>query len=213
MRKIVAGLLVAAASLLAAQAAAAQAPGFTQVTGSPFATGTDPASLAFSPNGALVATADTGGNNVAVFGVSSVGALGPVPFSLFPTGVAPSSVAFSPNSGLVAVANRGSNAVQMYSVASNGSLTPAGFPVGTGVGPQSVAFSPNGSRLAVANRGNSTVSMFSVSRKGLSAWWPLPPARGALPSRWRSAQVAACLLSATAAPTTSRCSRSVRTGR
>ena len=46
-----AGLLVGAAGALAQ-------PAFTQVAGSPFATGRDPVSVAFSPSGELLATAN-----------------------------------------------------------------------------------------------------------------------------------------------------------
>jgi DNA-binding beta-propeller fold protein YncE len=71
LRRLLTGVFVfSAVSLFAAQVAAAQ-PGFAEVPGSPFATGTSPQSIAFSPNGALAATANAGGNDVSVFTVSS----------------------------------------------------------------------------------------------------------------------------------------------
>jgi hypothetical protein len=49
----------------------AQSPAFTPITGSPFAAGIDPHSVAFSPGGGLLATANIGGNNVSVFSVDA----------------------------------------------------------------------------------------------------------------------------------------------
>ena len=66
-------------------------------------------SVAFSPDGSLLATANTGGN-VSVFSVGAGGALTPVAGSPFPTGnriagSEPFSVAFSPDGSLLATAN------------------------------------------------------------------------------------------------------------
>ena len=77
----------------------------TQVTGSPFATGRDPESVAFSPGGGLLATANVGDSTVSVFSVGSGGALTAVTGSPFATGSGPVSVAFSPGGGLLATAN------------------------------------------------------------------------------------------------------------
>ena len=63
----VVGLLVGAASAVAAP------PAFTQVAGSPFATGRNPVSVAFSPSGGLLATANQHDNTVSVFSVGSGG--------------------------------------------------------------------------------------------------------------------------------------------
>ncbi len=61
----------------------------TPVAGSPFPTGDTPESVAFSPSGGLLATADFYGNTVSVFSVSGAGALSPVPGSPFTTGTQP----------------------------------------------------------------------------------------------------------------------------
>ncbi len=78
----------------------------TQVNGSPFPTGTEaPYSVAFSPSGNLLATANYMGT-VSVFSVSSTGILSQVsgsPFSVG-SGVGPYSVAFSPSGNLLATA-------------------------------------------------------------------------------------------------------------
>ena len=124
MRKLLTAVLVfTAVSLFAAQVAAAQ-PVFAEVPGSPFATGTNPQAIAFSPNGALAATADAGTNNVAVFTVSTSGTLTPVSGSPFKSGTGPQAVKFSPSGGLLAVADKTDNSVSMYTVAPSGALTP-----------------------------------------------------------------------------------------
>jgi 6-phosphogluconolactonase len=150
--------------------AAAQPPAFAPVTGSPFATGGFPYSVAFSPIGGLLATANNSSSNVSVFSVAADGALSPVSGSPFATpGSFPYSVAFSPSGGLLATANLGSNSVSVFSVAANGALTPVvGSPFATAPGssPQSVAFSPSGGLLATANYGTHNVSVFSVEAGG-----------------------------------------------
>ena len=147
----------------------------TQVTGSPFAAGnTGPAlssnSVAFSPNGKLLATADgttSAVGTVSVFSVAADGALTQVTGSPFQTGNSPRSVAFSPNGELLATANQADNTVSVFSVAADGALARVtGSPFQTGSGPQSLAFSPSGGLLVVANPSSATVSMFSVSAAG-----------------------------------------------
>ena len=105
----VVGLLAGASSALAAP------PAFTQVAGSPFGpTGRAPVSVAFSPGGVLLATANNLANSVSVFSVGSGGALTPVAGSPFATGSFPRSVAFSPSGGLFATANGDADTVSVY---------------------------------------------------------------------------------------------------
>jgi DNA-binding beta-propeller fold protein YncE len=92
-------------------------PPLSQVTGSPFATGRVPESVAFSPDGKLLATAN------------------------------PLSVAFSPGGGLLAVANPDDGTLSVFSIDPTAStaLTPiSGSPFAVGKFPDSVAFSPSG---------------------------------------------------------------------
>jgi 6-phosphogluconolactonase len=147
------------------------------VTQSPAAnadTGEGPNSVAFSPNGDLLATSniDAGGNDVSIFKVDdSTGALTPVvqnPLSNADTGTGPYSVAFSPAGGLLATANYGSDTVSVFKVdESTGALTPVtqtGSNAATGPAPQGIAFSPNGGLLAVSNDVQSgSVSVFKVN--------------------------------------------------
>jgi DNA-binding beta-propeller fold protein YncE len=178
MRKLFVGVFVPVVWLVGAQVAAAQlTPGFVEVSGSPFATGSRPQSVVFSPSGAFVATANLGANDVSVFSVSSSGSLTPVSGSPFAAGAGPDSVAFNPSGALVAVADGRANTVSVFSVSSSGSLTPlppeigtSGSPFATGADPDSVAFSQfsyegkgsAGPTLAVANGADNSVSMFDV---------------------------------------------------
>jgi 6-phosphogluconolactonase (cycloisomerase 2 family) len=150
----------------------------TPVTQSPTSrakTGAEPAWVAFSPNGALLAVANIAGNSVSVFSVDDAsGALTPVaqsPASNAATGQAPGSVSFSPDGSLLATANFGSNDVSVFSVDdASGALTPiAQSPASnaaTGNGPVWAAFSPKGGLLATADWGSNGVSLFSVDAGG-----------------------------------------------
>ena len=145
----------------------------TPVAGSPFsAPGARPWSVAFSPGGGLLATANYNGNNVSVFSVGAGGALTPVAGSPFPAdgggSDSPLSVAFSPDGSLLATANSVAGVgVSLFAVAAGGVLTPVvGSPFSTGSQQYavSVAFSPAGGLLAVANEagGGDSVSVFSL---------------------------------------------------
>jgi 6-phosphogluconolactonase (cycloisomerase 2 family) len=154
---------------LCVAAGALATPAFFPVSGSPFATGNYPSSVAFSPGGGLLATTTQNDGKVSVFSVaSSTGALTPVSGSPFATGTSPMSVAFSPGGGLLATANYGSSGtspgtVSMFSInSSTGALTHLADSQ-TGNGPTSVAFSPSGGLLAVTNSSAATVSVFSVN--------------------------------------------------
>ena len=140
----------------------------TQVTGSPFATGGGPDSMAFSPSGGLLATANAD-STVSVFSVSAAGALTQVPGSPFATGASNglNAMSFSSNGKLLATANFNDSTVSMFSVAANGALTQVtGSPFALGATPDALAFSPTSGLLAIANSSSATVSMFSVSAGG-----------------------------------------------
>ncbi len=164
-------LVLIGVPLLAAASAAASAPSFTEVPGSPFAAGGAGRSLAFSPNGGLLAVgADSTG--VSVFSVGAGGELQSVSGS--PFGLQAYSVAFSPDGSLLAAANyygstaAGGDTVSMFSVGPSGGLTPVSgspFVVGSpGSKPSQVAFSPTGKLLAVGATGS--MYMYSVSSSG-----------------------------------------------
>jgi 6-phosphogluconolactonase len=157
---------------------AGSALAFQQVPGSPFAIGgrSVPFSVAFSPNGRLLATADgidgAPAANIAVFSVNdATGALTPVPGSPFPpgSGGGPYSVTFNPAGTLLATANDTfPGAVSVFAVSAEGALTEIpGSPFVTGGNAsQSVAFSPDGKLLAASNFDSESVSLFSVASNG-----------------------------------------------
>jgi 6-phosphogluconolactonase (cycloisomerase 2 family) len=171
LRVALLGAVACAVALVAAPAALA-APVFTQVTGSPFATGTGPYSAAFSASGGLLAVGNVSSSTVSVFTVnSSTGALTQAAGSPVATGSTPRAPAFSPvvaGNEFLAVADQGSNNVSVYSVnTSTGALTQvSGSPFAAGTSPQSVSFSPvvSGNLFAaVANAGTNTVSVYQVN--------------------------------------------------
>ncbi len=156
--------------------AAPAALGIGQVAGSPFAVGELPYSVAFSPSGGYLATANYLSSNVGVFSVNeSTGALTQVTGSPFAAGAEPLSVAFSPSGGYLATANPGSGTISVLSVNGSGELKQVtGSPFAATYLAESVAFSPGGGLLATANGGNTqatepgpnNVSVFSVNGSG-----------------------------------------------
>jgi uncharacterized repeat protein (TIGR01451 family) len=176
------GRLLATANLLSNDVSLFDVAGGTlhQVSGSPFSTngsaagGDRPESVAFSPDGTLLATANVRSNDVSLFDVAG-GTLHQVSGSPFSTngsaagGSGPFSVAFSPDGGLLATANVSSNDVSLFDVAGRtlhqvpGSPFPTNGPDGGASTPASVAFSPDGGLLATADYGSSTVSLFNVA--------------------------------------------------
>ncbi|MDX6664442.1 MAG: hypothetical protein QOG68_648 [Solirubrobacteraceae bacterium] len=153
----------------------------TPVPGSPFATGAGPSSVAFSPDGGLLAVANKTDGTVSLFSVSGGGALAPAPGSPFATGPGPASLAFSPTGTLLAVANSRGYTVSVFSLFSGGVLVPVpGSPFATTLPPTSLAFSPTGELLAVATSA-AGVSAFSVSPAGALAPVPGSPFPTPLP--------------------------------
>jgi 6-phosphogluconolactonase (cycloisomerase 2 family) len=138
------------------------------VPGSPFATGQQPTSVAFSPDGGLVAVPsfiddESARARVSIYGLAAQGQL--VPVQVAPTGSHSASIAFSAG-GLLAVGNLGEpGSVSVFSVLSGGELSEApGSPTPL-EGPQGVAFSPDGALLAVTGQGR-TLRVFFVGPDG-----------------------------------------------
>ena len=143
----------------------------TQTTAANADTGSEPFSVAFSPSGTQLATANFADKNVSVFSVDPAsGQLTPVTQSSAAnadTTSAPFWVTFSPNGKLLATANYDSSTVSLFTIdPSSGQLTPviqsSATNADTGTGPFSVAFSPSGTLLATANYTAGTVSLFTL---------------------------------------------------
>jgi 6-phosphogluconolactonase len=149
---------------------------FTPVAGSPFATGTGPTWVAFSPiasGNLFAAVANFDDNTVSVYSVNqTTGAFTPVAGSPFATGTHPLEIAYSPVASgnlFAAIANGVDNTVSVYAVnQTTGAFTPvAGSPFATGAGPVGIAFSPVVSGdlfAAVPNNTDNTVSVYLVNQ-------------------------------------------------
>lgn len=148
-----------------------------------------PASVAFSPDGLLVAVANADNGTVSIFTVSGGTLTKPTAVCAADGGapgpggcpdVGPASVAFSPDGTLLAVANSRDDTVSIL-VVTGGGLAPGvvtcaadGTPPAPGpcpsAGPASVAFSPDGALLAVANAGVGVVSSYAVGVGGVPTY-------------------------------------------
>jgi 6-phosphogluconolactonase (cycloisomerase 2 family) len=149
---------------------------FQEITGSPFAAGSEPATIAYSPivSGNLFAAVPNYGNNtISVYLVNqTTGAFTPVPGSPFATGSQPAWQVFSPvvsGNLFAAVINYNDNTVSVYSVnQTTGAFTPVpGSPFATGLGPFAVQFSPvvSGNLFAaIANSLDNTISVYEVNQ-------------------------------------------------
>lgn len=149
---------------------------FQQIAGSPFETGANPASSAYSPiasGNLFVAIPNFGDDTVSVYEANqTTGVLTPVVGSPFSTGSEPAWQAFSPIASgnlFSAVANFSSNSVSVYEVAqATGTFIPViGSPFATGVGPASVEFSPivSGNLFAaIPNTSDDNVSVYLVNQ-------------------------------------------------
>jgi hypothetical protein len=112
--RVVGGLVGAAVLLVAPDAVAA--PLFSPVSGSPFGTASTPLSVAFSPGGGLLATANLAGS-VSEFSVdASTGALTPVAGSPFGAGSGTNAVSYGPGGNLLATADYWDDTVSMFAV-------------------------------------------------------------------------------------------------
>lgn len=140
--------------------------------GSPWATGTNPKSIAVDPAVKFAYVANNGSNNVSIFSIGSTGALTNIgSASPVAAGSQPSAVAVDPLGRYVYVANGNAAAstISAYTMdSSTGQLTPiAGSPFSaTGISPASIAIDPTGKFVYVANFGSNTlpgsISIYSI---------------------------------------------------
>lgn len=124
--------------------------GFTQIdtsvptpaAGSPYSTGTTPASVVLTPLDNFVYVANKGSNDISEFSLdAATGALTPLAGSpIVATGTQPASVVIDPTGAFAYVANSGSNTVSVYAIDSTtGVLTATGGSFATGSAPSALA--------------------------------------------------------------------------
>jgi 6-phosphogluconolactonase (cycloisomerase 2 family) len=149
---------------------------FTSAAGSPFSnpagfsTQVPPTgSVAFSPNGSFLATADPDRSSISVWSVNpSTGVLSAVTGSPFSAPSDPESLAFDPQGGAVATFDVGGSA-SLYSFSSAGVPTMEASQTLAPSNSGSVAFSPDGGHLAATENsgssggGSSGLWVFSVN--------------------------------------------------
>jgi len=141
----------------------------TALAGSPFATGTDPFSVAVNPAGSFAYVANFVDNTVSAYSIDrATGILTAVAGGPVATGSAPFYVAVNPAGTFAYVANSNDDTVSVYGIdATTGALTQIpGSPFPTGNFPVAVNFNPAGTVAYVTNQDNGTVagtvSVFSV---------------------------------------------------
>ena len=142
------------------------------VNGSPFkvvpgaSTLTNPQSLAITPTGNFLYTANPTQGTIAAFAIGSDGALTPVPGSPFAVGTAgasPSFILVHPDGNFLYAADPTHNAVLGFSIQSNGAISAiSGSPFAAGTGAVALSVTPQGSFLYAANPGDNTVSAYIV---------------------------------------------------
>ena len=146
------------------------------VSGSPFAvdpsstTISNPQSLAISPLGNFLYTANPTQGTIAAFAIGSDGSLSPVagsPFAVGTAGASPTFVSVHPNGSFLYAADPAHNAVLGFSIGSDGSISPiSGSPFAAGTGAVALSIAPQGSFLYAANPGDNTVSAYTIGSSG-----------------------------------------------
>jgi YVTN family beta-propeller protein len=169
------------------------------IAGSPFAAGTNPASVtvatasAAGKSSTYVYAANNGSNNVSAYTVAPTGSLAPVAGSPFAAGTGPISAAADAGGRFVYVVNQGSNDVSAYAIdAATGALTAiAGSPFAAGTNPTCVTLASGSTFVFVVNSGSNNVSAYSIGATGaLTAVAGSPFAAGSNPACMTDVQYA-----------------------
>jgi 6-phosphogluconolactonase (cycloisomerase 2 family) len=153
------------------------------VPGSPFSvpgpqaspTPQNPQSIAITPKGNFLYTANTTQGTISAFSVGGDGSLTPVsdPAPVGTAGTSPSFIAMHPGGSFLYAADPAANAVLGFSIGSDGTLTPvSGSPFAAGAGTVALSIAPQGSFLYAVNPGDNTISAFSIGSSG--ALTPVP---------------------------------------
>jgi len=143
-----------------------QAFALSAITGSPFASGTQPYGMAMTPDNAHLIVANFSDSTITVYNHNTVtGVLTPVTGSPFATGAAPHSVVVSPDGLHVYVTNLNGNSISAFSRnAITGFLNAIGgspFSTGAGSGPGQLIVSADGAYVLCVAQNTYKVIVFS----------------------------------------------------
>jgi 6-phosphogluconolactonase len=136
--------------------------GVTLVTIAP---GAHPTSIAISPKGNFLFTADPILGSVGVFAIGADGGLTAAapPVTVGGAGATPTFVATEASGRFIYVADPAHNVVLGFAVQSGGTLTPiAGSPFAAGAAPSALAVDPQGALLYAANTTSNNVSAYVI---------------------------------------------------
>ena len=151
----------------------------TDTAGTPITVGSEPWSIAITPNGHTAYVTNEASNSVTPINLSNNTA-----GAAIAVGSTPWGIAITPNGQTAYVANSGSGTVTPINLSNN---TP-GTPIAVGNDPQGIAITPNGQTAYVANEGSGTVTPITISTNtpgtpisAGSAPWTSPSPRTARP--------------------------------
>jgi 6-phosphogluconolactonase (cycloisomerase 2 family) len=156
---------------------------FTTIVGSPYPTGTSPASVLVHPSLRLVYVANQGENDIALFSIDrTIGSL----LEKLPrtsTGLAPASLAMDGASSFLFALNQVSGSISAYSINSgSGALSPvAGSPFPTFPNPVTLALTPSGKFLYVVNANLASIFAYTIASGVVQPVAGLPVQVGAGP--------------------------------
>lgn len=143
-------------------------------------------SLALSPNGDALYSADYGAQSISQFSVGANGIPVAMSSKTVAAGINPTSIVITPNGKYAYAVNSSGESISQYSVGSNGVLTAqAVATVSTtslGSSPQSIVVDPSSSYVYVTLADSNKIAQYSIgSTGGLSPMWPASVATDANP--------------------------------
>lgn len=162
---------------------------FTEVPGSPYATGKTPRDLTLDINGRYLYVVNTGSDSLSAYAVDSdSGALTIARGSPYATGRAPMSVTLDAAARYALVTNSGSDSVSVFRYRTSAGplrieMRKVGSPFATNKQPVELAIDPSGKHVYVANAGSDNLSVFTVHYQSgaLTALPQSPLATGKVP--------------------------------